>query len=74
MKLAVIEIDYFIVNMFIYTACTTGDIRLVGGMNEMEGRVEVCVNNQWGTICDRNWEAAEAAVACRQAGFSDRGW
>lgn len=53
--------------------CTTGDIRLAGGMNELEGRVEICVNNQWGTVCDRNWEAAEAAVACRQAGFSDAG-
>ena len=40
----------------------------------MEGRVEICVNNQWGTVCDRNWEAAEASVACRQAGFSDQGW
>ena len=57
-----------------HTVCGTGDIRLVGGTNEFEGRVEVCVNNQWGTICDRNWEAAEAAVACRQAGFSSTGW
>ena len=39
----------------------------------MEGRVEICVNNQWGTVCDRNWEAPEGAVACRQAGFSDQG-
>lgn len=43
-------------------------------MNEMEGRVEICNFNQWGTVCDRNWEAPEAAVACRQAGFSDQGW
>ena len=59
--------------IIIISACNTGDLRLAGGMNELEGRVEICVNNQWGTICDRNWEAAEAAVACRQAGLSDQG-
>ena len=32
------------------TACVTGDIRLVGGANSSEGRVEVCLNGHWGKV------------------------
>jgi hypothetical protein len=50
--------------------CTTGDIRLVGGSNPLEGRVEVCFFNQWGTVCDSMWGTEEAEVACQQLGFA----
>ena len=55
------------------TNCTTGDIRLVGGANELEGRVEVCYDNQWGTVCDDYWGTSEATVSCVQLGFSKLG-
>ena len=55
------------------TACTNGDIRLRGGANSNEGRVELCSNNTWGTVCDDFWSAADARVVCRQLGFGSTG-
>ena len=53
--------------------CTQGDIRLSGGTNGLEGRVEVCFNNRWGTVCDDAWGTNDARVVCRQLGFNDTG-
>ena len=55
------------------TDCTDGDIRVVDGSNELEGRVEVCVDGVWGTVCSDLWGNEEASVACRQLGFSQTG-
>ena len=54
-------------------ACENGEIRLIGGSNSYEGRVEVCNNNAWGTVCDDFWGTPDANVACRQLGYSDSG-
>ncbi len=50
--------------------CLEGDVRLVGGSTANEGRVELCYDNQWSTVCDDGWDNIDASVACRQAGFS----
>ncbi len=53
--------------------CTQGDIRLVGGASEMQGRVEVCNNGVWGTVCDDAFGDPDAQVACRQLGYLSGG-
>ena len=50
--------------------CTTGIVRLAGSSNAYEGRVEICVNNTWGTVCDDKFGSSEARVICRQLGYS----
>lgn len=53
--------------------CTYGDIRLVGGTTANEGRIEVCVNDQWGTVCEGGFGYSDALVVCNQLGFNDTG-
>ena len=48
--------------------CTDATLRLIGGTNPAEGRVEICINNAWGTVCDNGFTKEEAVVVCRQLG------
>ena len=50
-----------------------GDIRLVGGSYNWEGRVEIYWSGTWGAISDSSWTPAEASVVCRQLWLSDNG-
>ena len=51
--------------------CTHGDIRLVNGTSQINGRFEVCINNAWGTMCSGQVFSKEAAVVCRQLNASN---
>ena len=49
-----------------------GSVQLVDGI-EQEGRVEVCVNGVWGSVCGEGWDRTDALVVCIQMGFPKLG-
>ena len=53
------------INSFLLTV----EMRLVGGSESYEGRLEIYYNGQWGTICDHRFTFRGAAVACADLGF-----
>eukprot|EP00798_Chlamydomonas_sp_ICE-L_P004775 gene4775-34533_t len=62
--------------------CSTGSkplcvvwptIRLAGRPGITKGRVEVYMNDTWGTVCDKNFDEVDAGVVCKQLGFSSQG-
>jgi len=52
-------------------ACTTeGEIRLVDGPSANIGRLEVCHDGVWGTVCDDRFSGVDGRVVCLQLGYS----
>lgn len=58
---------------FLVADCRNGDVRLIRGRNSLQGRVEVCYDGVWGTVCSRGWDREDANVVCRQLGLSGSG-
>ena len=49
--------------------CVEGNVQIVGGVNETEGRVEVCLGGSWGGVCSNSWTYEDARVVCKQFGY-----
>ena len=47
----------------------TIQVRLVDGVPNMMGRVEIGFHGVWGTVCNANWDIHDAHVVCRQLGY-----
>lgn len=56
-----------------YTSCTLGELRLVNGPDNLNGRIEICLGGVWGTLVDDGWSTNDARTACRQLGHSSIG-
>lgn len=50
------------------TACTDGDVRLVGGSDSSEGRIEYCYESNWYPVCSLTSYAA--SLMCQHLGFN----
>ena len=50
-----------------------GAVRLVGGANITEGRLEICANGHWGTVCNDGFDDNAAVVVCRQLDVQESG-
>ena len=52
--------------------CNETDVRLVNGTVPTNGRVQICLDGLWGSVCDDRWDSRDAEVVCRQLQFDGR--
>ena len=58
------------------TGCEDGEVRLTHrGNTKATGRIQLCLNNTWGTVCSDSIadHFASGSVVCRQLGFGGEG-
>ena len=46
--------------------CISGEVRLANSSNNIEGRVEICTERMWVSVCDRYWGMKETRAFCKQ--------
>lgn len=55
---------------FLETTCGSNTVRLEGSTVPYAGRLEVCYNGLWGTVCDDFFDQVDADVVCQQLNYS----
>ena len=70
----------YLTRLFLFAAspvepsnCTDYDVSLAEGATANEGKIKVCLNHFWGTVCDGYLDTTDASVLCRQLGFPSLG-
>ena len=56
-----------------YSNCSDGELRLAGKVTARSGRLEICYNRAWGSICNYAWDTTDTNLACQQLGFQPYG-
>ena len=46
---------------------------MIGGNQTNEGRVEICKDMVWGTVCDNLFDLNDAELVCAQLGYPELG-
>ena len=73
MYLANIHFTYIL--LIITADCIDGEVRLMEGEFEWEGRLEVCFGQRWGTVSSDGWTETNSQVVCNDLGYDpDTGW
>ena len=56
-------------------SCSHGDVQLESGRYNREGTLRVCIDGTWSNVavCSSGWDNRDAAVVCRQLGFTTSG-
>ena len=50
--------------------CNGTDVRLVDGLTELDGSIQICRNGLWVSVLANKWDYREAQVVCRQLGYN----
>ena len=53
--------------------CADGEVKLVGGISNSTGTIQLCLNGQFGTICGDGFYTDDAQVVCSALGFQREG-
>ena len=52
-----------------HSNCTDYNVQLVDGPSLNEGRVLICINGVWGTLCNSGIDYNDAGVICLELGY-----
>ena len=59
---------FFTFNITGSAACDNGDVRLINGQTDNEGRVEYCYSGAWSPVCQL--DSTTASLMCKKLGYT----